>query len=88
MEYPESTFARFEELTSGSSPLEVFEGPNGSSVSWYECCDLIQEDVKNFKLNISNDGYVRIDTNNAGNITRVEDEFINLPDNEMEMGWY
>jgi len=31
---------------------------------------------------------LRVDADRDGNIMRVEDEFINLPDNEWEMPWY
>jgi hypothetical protein len=87
MEYQKSTFKQFKVLIQDHSALIVFESENGVTVSWYDCFD--------FKLTNSvpickklSDEYIRIDTDKNGNITRVEDEFINLPDNEWEMGWY
>ena len=83
MEYPDTTFKQFETFIQGRDPLEQFQN-GGVTVSWYEGSD--------FKLNDDteqlSDGYIRVDTDPGGTITRVEDEFINLPNSEWEMDWY
>jgi hypothetical protein len=86
MEYLKSPFKQFEVLIQEHSPVEVFESGVGVTVSWYECADFKLSEEIPISKELS-DNYIRVDTNNEG-ITRVEGEFINLPDNELEMGWY